>query len=225
MRPALRHPNGPAFDTNALQGFSCSWPVGRWCQAAPYFALRATKGKRGAGSKGAVLGPVSGKNARPRRAHPFPLMSGCRSHWEAPSRETCMPNSPGCLRSVAGRAFSPAGCGFHTRDGHHTDVRSNHNPVVAEDAGKMAVHSRRSFCHDRSVVAPNRIPPDFTKSLRVEPPRSQELGRIPAVRKPAALPLQNRQGSSRFGFSALREIGWDLIDLLRVFRRWVRWSG
>jgi hypothetical protein len=29
----------------------------------------------------------------------------------------------------------------------------------------MAVHSRRSFCHDRSVVAPNQIPPDFTKSL------------------------------------------------------------
>jgi hypothetical protein len=61
-----------------------------------------------------------------------------------------MPNSPGCLRSVSGRAFSPAGCGFHTWDGHHTDVRSNHNPVVAEDAGKMAIHSRRSFCHDRS---------------------------------------------------------------------------
>jgi hypothetical protein len=74
-------------------------------------------------------------------------------------------------------------------------------------------------------VAPNQIPPDLTKSLWVEPPRSQELGRIPAVRKPAALPLQNRQGSSCFGFLVLREIGWDLIDLLRVFRRWVRWSG
>jgi hypothetical protein len=46
-------------------------PVGRLCQAAPYFALRATKGKRGAESKGEVLGPVSGKNARPRRAHPI----------------------------------------------------------------------------------------------------------------------------------------------------------
>jgi hypothetical protein len=60
MNPALRHPNGPAFDTNALQGFSCSGPVGRLCQAA-----------REAGSKGEVLGPVSGKNARPRRAHPI----------------------------------------------------------------------------------------------------------------------------------------------------------
>jgi hypothetical protein len=60
MSPALRHPNGPAFDTNALQGFSCSGSVGRLCQAA-----------RGAGSKGEVLGPVSGKNARPPRAHPI----------------------------------------------------------------------------------------------------------------------------------------------------------
>jgi hypothetical protein len=96
---------------------------------------------------------------------PFPLMSGCLNHWEEPSCETCIPNSPGCLRSVSVWAFSPAGCGFHTRDGHHTDVRSNHNPVVAEDAEKMAIHSRRTFCHDRSVVAPNQIPPDFTKSL------------------------------------------------------------
>jgi hypothetical protein len=32
---AFRHPNGPAFDTNALQVFSCAWPVGRLCQAAP----------------------------------------------------------------------------------------------------------------------------------------------------------------------------------------------
>jgi hypothetical protein len=45
--------------------------VGRLCQAAPYFALRATKGKRGAGSKGEVFGPVPGKNTRPRRAHPI----------------------------------------------------------------------------------------------------------------------------------------------------------
>jgi hypothetical protein len=32
-------------------------PVGRLCQAAPYFALRATKGKRGAESKGAAHWP------------------------------------------------------------------------------------------------------------------------------------------------------------------------
>jgi hypothetical protein len=60
MSPALRHPNGPAFDTNALQVSSSAWPVGRLCQAA-----------RGAGSKGEVLGPVAGKNARPPRAHPI----------------------------------------------------------------------------------------------------------------------------------------------------------
>jgi hypothetical protein len=71
MSPALRHPNGPAFDTNALQGFSCSGPVGRLCQAAPYFALRATKGRRGVGSKGEVLGPVACANSEPRRAHPI----------------------------------------------------------------------------------------------------------------------------------------------------------
>jgi hypothetical protein len=60
MSPALRHPNGPAFDTNALQVSSSTWPVGRLCQAA-----------REAEGKGAVLGPVSGKNTRPRRAHPI----------------------------------------------------------------------------------------------------------------------------------------------------------
>jgi hypothetical protein len=32
MRKARRI--GPAFGTNALQGFSCSGPVGRLCQAA-----------------------------------------------------------------------------------------------------------------------------------------------------------------------------------------------
>jgi hypothetical protein len=60
MSPAFRHPNGPAFDTNALQVSSSAWPVGRLCQAA-----------RGAEGKVEVLGPVSGKNARPRRAHPI----------------------------------------------------------------------------------------------------------------------------------------------------------
>jgi hypothetical protein len=54
MSPALRHPNGPAFDTNALQIPSSAWSVGRLGQAAPYFALRATKGKREAESKGEV---------------------------------------------------------------------------------------------------------------------------------------------------------------------------
>jgi hypothetical protein len=58
--PALRQPNGPAFDTNALQVSSSARPVGRLCQAA-----------REAESKGEVLGPVSGKNTRPRRAHPI----------------------------------------------------------------------------------------------------------------------------------------------------------
>jgi hypothetical protein len=114
---------------------------------------------------------------------PFPLMSGCLSLWEEPSCETCMPNSPGCLRSVSVRAFSPAGCGFHARDGHHTDVRSHHNPVVAEDAGKMAMHSRRSFCHDRSVVAPNQIPPDFTKSRKIHT-RHHRPGRIRRASEP-----------------------------------------
>jgi hypothetical protein len=32
-------------------------PVGRLCQAAPYFALRATKGKREAEGKGAAHWP------------------------------------------------------------------------------------------------------------------------------------------------------------------------
>jgi hypothetical protein len=57
MSPALRHPNGPAFDTNALQNFPCTRTVGRLCQAAPYFALRATKGKREAEGKGAAHWP------------------------------------------------------------------------------------------------------------------------------------------------------------------------
>jgi hypothetical protein len=40
-------------------------PVGRLCQAAPYFALRATKGKRGAEGKGAAHGPGRLREFRP----------------------------------------------------------------------------------------------------------------------------------------------------------------
>jgi hypothetical protein len=55
---------------------------------------------------------------------------------------------PGFLRLVA----API------QDGHRPDVRSNHNPVVAEEAKNMAMHSPRPCCHDRIVVAPNQIP-------------------------------------------------------------------
>jgi hypothetical protein len=80
---------------------------------------------------------------------------------------------------------------------HHTNVRSHHNPVLAEDAGKMALHSRRSVVHDGAF---HPVPPEPSPSARqarmpVVRPRFQPVGgRSHHVRRSKSVPLLPRSG-------------------------------
>jgi hypothetical protein len=154
MRPALRHPNGPAFDTNALQVSSSAWPVGRLCQAA-----------RGAGSKGAVLGPVSGQNARPRRAHP--ISSDVRmSDPDRPGRSMVQGNQrhsrgsgvriPGLWPAgqIPPRPWPPPGFCIFPGDFHR--VAQHRVPYInrGSHSGNFSIHLHQMNGYSASIVAP-----------------------------------------------------------------------